>query len=120
MKHSLQHAARMANQDLPGGAAKIVMDSPLYPVHLFAPLVARFALTLALPRGHGLRDTEFKVSRFEPAFEVSFHRILTLKSRRTPPIQSCRKTGSGYRKQPGGKTGGRLIKGPPRGRDVAQ
>jgi len=36
--------------------------------------------------------------------------ISALKSRREPPIVSCRKTVPGYRKQPEGKTGGRLQK----------
>jgi len=47
-------------------------------------------------------------------------RISTLKSRREPPIGSCRETVAGDRKQPEGKTGGRLFNGPPCGRDAAK
>lgn len=120
MKQPLQYAARMAILALPGGETKIVMDSPLYPVHRFAPLVAQCAAALKTSAGRLPRHPGFKISGFIPVSEGSFNSILTLKSRRNPPILSCPKTGSGYRKQPGGITGGRLTKGSPRGRDVAQ
>ncbi len=120
MKHRLTYAARTANLGLPGGDAKAVMDFPLYPVHRFAHLVASFAAAFQLPGDRLRRDRGFKASHLSPRSGFNFYRISTLKSWRPPPILSCRKTGSGYRKQPGGITGGRLIKGLPRGRDVAQ
>ena len=45
-------------------------------------------------------------------------KISALKSRREPPIGSCRETVAGGRKRPEGKTGGRLFEGPPNGRDA--
>jgi len=47
-------------------------------------------------------------------------KISALKSRREPPIGSCRETVAGGRKQPEGKTGGRLFNGPPCGRDAVK
>ena len=98
MKHRLPNAARMANLDLTGGAAEIVMDPPLYPVHRFAVLLARFAASLRLPPGIRARSLKLNGSpRPARISKADFYRISKLKCRRTPPIQSCRETGSSHR-----------------------
>jgi hypothetical protein len=45
-------------------------------------------------------------------------KISPLKCRRNPPIRRGGKTAPGGRKLPEGKTGGRLYKDPPRGKDA--
>ena len=47
-------------------------------------------------------------------------KISALKSRREPPIASCRETVAGGRKQPEGIISGRLFKGPSHGRDAVK
>jgi len=110
MKSRLSAKAKTANLEFPGRGAQIVMDSPLYPVHRFAPLVARIAALLERGTNRGAsRPGQFSTARLGRLSHVNFFRISTLKSRRNPPIQSCWETVSGYRKQSGGITGGRLY-----------
>jgi hypothetical protein len=97
MKHRLPNAARMANLDSTGGAAEIVMDPPLYPVHRFAALLARFAASLRLPGARSRSVKRIGSRRTANISKANFYRISKLKCRRTPPIQSRRETGFSHR-----------------------
>ena len=76
------------------------------------------------PLGDGfhprLRSRCVSLSRrsFKRVAAQQFNSISRLKCRRQTPIQSRWITVSGDRKLPEGKTGGRLFKGPPHGRDA--